>query len=42
MNDADRFVAIMGQIIGERLTYAEVTGKTEERPDGNENVEAQP
>jgi ISXO2-like transposase domain len=30
MNDADRFVAIMGQIVGKRLTYAEVTGKVGE------------
>jgi transposase-like protein len=30
MNDADRFVAVMGQIVGKRLTYAEVTGKAGE------------
>jgi hypothetical protein len=30
MNDADRFVAVMGQIVGKRLTYAEVTGKVGE------------
>ncbi|MGA3188506.1 MAG: IS1595 family transposase [Bryobacteraceae bacterium] len=35
MNDADRFVAIMGQIVGKRLTYAEVTGKVGERPLSN-------
>jgi transposase-like protein len=27
MNDADRFVAVMRQIVGKRLTYADVTGK---------------
>ena len=29
MNDADRFVAAMKQIVGKRLTYQELTGKTE-------------
>ena len=27
MNDADRFTAIMRQIVGKRLTYKELTGK---------------
>jgi transposase-like protein len=30
MNDGDRFRAAMGQIVGKRLTYAELTGKTVE------------
>jgi transposase-like protein len=29
MNDGDRFVAVMKQIIGKRLTYAELTDKVE-------------
>ena len=32
MNDADRFRKALSQIVGKRLTYAEVTGKAEERP----------
>jgi hypothetical protein len=32
MNDADRFSLALTQIIGKRLTYAELTGKTSERP----------
>jgi transposase-like protein len=32
MNDGDRFDMVMGQIVGKRLTYAELTGKTEEIP----------
>jgi len=28
MNDADRFNAVLGQIVNKRLTYAELTGKT--------------
>lgn len=31
MNDADRFDAAVRQIVGKRLTYAELTGKNEER-----------
>jgi hypothetical protein len=27
MNDADRFSAVLYQVAGKRLTYAEVTGK---------------
>jgi hypothetical protein len=27
LNDADRFTLAMSQIVGKRLTYAEVTGK---------------
>ena len=30
MKDADRFVAVASQIIGKRLMYSELTGKTEE------------
>ncbi len=30
LNDSDRFVIAMKQIVGRRLTYAELTGKTEE------------
>jgi len=30
MNDGDRFVAVMKQILGKRLTYQELIGKTEE------------
>ena len=29
LNDADRFTLAMSQIVGKRLTYAELTGKTE-------------
>jgi hypothetical protein len=29
MNDADRFDLAVRQIVGKRLTWAEVTGKTE-------------
>jgi len=32
LNDADRFDAAVRQIVGKRLTYAELTGKNEERP----------
>ncbi len=32
MNDADRFHLALSQIVGKRLTYAELTGKTAERP----------
>ena len=32
LNDADRFALIMSQIRGKRITYAELTGKSEERP----------
>ena len=32
LNDADRFHLALSQIVGKRLTYAELTGKTEERP----------
>ena len=30
--DADRFNLAVTQIIGKKLTYAELTGKTEEKP----------
>src|SRR5258708_15130865 len=32
MNDGDRFDMVMGQIVGKRLTYAELTGKLQEIP----------
>jgi hypothetical protein len=32
LNDADRFDAAVRQIVGKRITYAELTGKDEERP----------
>ena len=31
MKDADRFQLALGKIVGKRLTYAELTGKTGER-----------
>jgi hypothetical protein len=31
-NDSDRFTEVMKQAVGKRLTYAELTGKTEEGP----------
>ncbi len=27
MDDADRFIAVMQNVVGRRLTYAELTGK---------------
>jgi hypothetical protein len=30
MNDGQRFVFVMRKIVGKRLTYAELTGKTEQ------------
>ena len=30
MSDADRFAAAISQVVGRRLTYAEVTGKVGE------------
>lgn len=32
MDDADRFAAVMSQIVGRRLTYKELTGKLEDGP----------
>jgi len=32
LNDADRFALAMSQVVGKRLTYDELTGKTAERP----------
>jgi transposase-like protein len=32
LNDGDRFHLALSQIVGKRLTYAELTGKTQERP----------
>ncbi len=32
MNDSGRFIEVMKQAVGKRLTYAELTGKVEERP----------
>jgi hypothetical protein len=34
ITDAERFCIAMTQIVGRRLTYAELTGKTEGRPVG--------
>jgi hypothetical protein len=36
MNDAGRFVTGMSQIVGKRLTYAELTGKTLEQEPGSQ------
>ncbi len=35
MNDSDRFRALASQIVGKRLTFAEVTGKVGKKPDSN-------
>ena len=35
MNDSDRFDLVVRQIVGKRLTWAEVTGKVEEKPEVN-------
>jgi hypothetical protein len=32
LTDADRFSAVLMQIVGKRLTYAELTGKGDARP----------
>jgi hypothetical protein len=32
LTDADRFSAVLMQIVGKRLTYAELTGKGEQTP----------
>lgn len=32
LNDGDRFMLALSQIVGKRLTYAEVTGKVGETP----------
>jgi transposase-like protein len=32
LNDADRFALALSQVVGKRLTYDELTGKTAERP----------
>jgi hypothetical protein len=32
LNDADRFALVVSQIVGRRITYAELTGKTVARP----------
>ncbi len=37
MNDSDRFIEVMKQAVGKRLTYAELTGKTEEGPTPESN-----
>jgi ISXO2-like transposase domain len=36
MNDGDRFIEVMKHAVGRRLTYAELTGKVEERPNEEE------
>lgn len=33
MSDADRFSYLVRKIVGKRLTYAQLTGKVEERPE---------
>jgi hypothetical protein len=33
LTDADRFALALSQIVNKRLTYAELTGKVEERPE---------
>ena len=38
MRDADRFSFLVRKIVGKRLTYAELTGKTEQAPSGAEEV----
>jgi hypothetical protein len=32
LNDSDRFSALLMQLAGKRLTYAELTGKVDARP----------
>jgi hypothetical protein len=32
LNDSDRFSAVLMQLAGKRLTYAELTGKVDARP----------
>lgn len=32
LNDSDRFVYALSQIVGKRLTYKELTGKSKEEP----------
>jgi hypothetical protein len=32
LGDADRFSMLVRKIVGKRLTYAELTGKTEQGP----------
>ena len=36
LDDANRFSMLVRKIVGKRLTYAELTGKTEERPEDAE------
>ena len=31
MNDSDRFSALVSQVIGKRLTYAELTGEEDKK-----------
>jgi hypothetical protein len=33
MTDAERFGIVISQIVGKRLTYKELTGKEDERPE---------
>ena len=35
MNDSDRFNALAARIVGKRLTFAEVTGKVDKKPEDN-------
>jgi hypothetical protein len=32
LNDSDRFALVVSQIVGRRITYAELTGKADARP----------
>jgi hypothetical protein len=36
MNDSDRFIEVMKQAVGKRLTYAQLTGKMEDGPSSTE------
>jgi transposase-like protein len=38
MRDADRFSYLVRKIVGKRLTYAELTGKTEAGPEAEEDI----
>jgi ISXO2-like transposase domain len=38
MNDSDRFSYLVRKVVGKRLTYAELTGKTEEGPKTKDEV----
>lgn len=42
MDDADRFSAVVSQVTGKRLTYAELTGKVEQQQCESPVVEVGP